>query len=227
MPAKFDNDLKKLKARLLEMGALAEKMLLDIKSVFIDQNDTALSEIYENEKMLDHIQVEIDEETIRLICVYTPVAGDLRLLMMITRINAEIERVGDQIEDIARIFENYRQDKSSRNLIDFSHVTDLTQKMLHDSLESFMNRSSTEALAVIKSDNQVDHLTDTAFRVLFTHMLDSPQTIGNILGLMLASQALERIADHAVNIAEDVVYMVKGEDIRHRSVTDKNGAVSQ
>lgn len=202
------------------MGAIAEQMIQGINSVLIDRAEELLDKIYENEKSLDRIQREIDEETIRLISVYTPVAGDLRLLLMVARINAEIERIGDKVVDISHSVENFLQTKRTQDIIDFTHAAGVTEQMLHNALNAFINRSVHEAIAVINADEEVDRITDQTFRVLFTHMLSSPSDIGFILGLMLAAQALERIADHAVNIAEDVVYMVEGEDVRHMKIED-------
>jgi phosphate transport system protein len=220
MPVRFDSDLGKLKQKLLHMGAIAEQMIQNINSVLVDQAEDLLEKIYENEKIMDRMQVEIDEETIRLISVYTPVAADLRLLLMVTRINAEIERIGDKVVDAGRIVEKFLRGKRARDMIDFTHVAHVTEKMLHDALLAYINRSVHEAVAVIKSDDQVDRITDYTFRVLFTHMLSAPSDIGYVFGLMLAAQALERIADQAVNIAEDVVYMVEGEDVRHMQADD-------
>jgi len=220
MPLRFDSDLGKLKQKLLHMGAEAAQMIQNINSVLIDRAEGLLGRIYENEKVLDRMQGEIDEETLRLISVYTPVASDLRLLLMVTRINAEIERIGDKVVNMGHIFENFLQGKQTKDIIDFTHVAHVTEAMLHDSLNAFVNRSVQEAVAIINSDAEVDRITDHTFRVLFTHMLSSPQDIGYLLGLMLEAQALERIADHAVNIAEDVVYMVEGEDVRHMKAED-------
>jgi len=215
MPIKFDSDLGKLKHKLLHMGAMAEKMIQNMNSVLIDHADDQLGKIYESEKKMDQMQGEIDEETIRLISIYTPVASDLRLLLMVTRINAEIERIGDKVIDVCHFVENFFKDKRNRNIINFTHVAEVTEKMLHNALLAFINRSVHEAVAVINADEEVDKITDNTFRILFTHMLSAPSDIGYILGLMLTAQAIERIADHAVNIAEDVVYMVEGEDVRH------------
>jgi phosphate transport system protein len=220
MPVRFDSDLGKLKHKLLHMGAIAERMIKNINSVLIDRAEDLLSKIYEDEKKMDRMQVEIDEETIRLISIYTPVAADLRLLLMVTRINAEIERIGDKVVDVGRIVEKFLQGKRTRDMIDFTHVADVIEKMLHNALLAYINKSVHEAIAVINTDEEVDQITDNTFRVLFTHMLSSPSDIGYVLGLMLAAQALERIADHAVNIAEDVVYMVEGEDVRHMQLED-------
>jgi phosphate transport system protein len=223
MPTRFDSELGKLKQKLLHMGAIAEQMIQYMNSVLIDRKEDLLPKIHESEKALDRMQGEIDEEMIRLISVYTPVAGDLRLLLMVTRMNADIERIGDKVVDIGRIVENFLQEKQARDMIDFTHVANVTEKMLHNALNAFINRSVRQAIEVINTDQEVDRITDQTFRVLFTHMLSRPSDIGYILGLMLAAQALERIADHAVNIAEDVVYMVEGEDVRHMKAEDMEG----
>lgn len=220
MPVKFDSDLGKIKQKLLHMGAMAEQMIQNINLVLVDRTQEFLDRIYENEKLMDQMQIEIDEETVRLISVYTPVAADLRLLLMMTRINAEIERISDKMVDISHIVEKYLQEKRFRGIIDFTHVAQVAQEMLHNALLAFINRSVREAVEVINADDEVDRITDQTFRVLFTYMLSAPSDIGYILGLMLAAQAIERIADHAVNIAEDVVYMVEGEDIRHMDAQD-------
>jgi phosphate transport system protein len=220
MPARFDSELKKLKQKLLQMGAIAEQMIQSINSVLIDNKQDLLPRIYEDEKTLDCMQGEIDEETIKLITVYTPVARDLRLLLMITRMNADIERIGDKVVDISHNVEKFLQAKRIKDLVDFTHVIKVASRMLHDALESFVHGSVHEAIEVINSDEEVDRITDQTFRVLFTQLLSSPSDNGYILGLMLAAQGIERIADHAVNIAEEVVYIVEGEDIRHMKEKD-------
>ena len=122
MPTQFDADLTKLKEKLLHMGAIAEKMIHELNTALLDHAPHRLASIYEQEKELDLFQSDIDEETVRLIAVYTPVAGDLRVLLMVTRINAEIERVGDKIVDIGHLIENYLQEKPSKKYVDFAHI---------------------------------------------------------------------------------------------------------
>jgi phosphate transport system protein len=222
MPLQFDADLKKLKVKLVRMGAIVERMINDMNSVLLEKDVERLADVYEHEKELDKIQVELDDETVRLIGVYTPVARDLRILLMVTRINAEIERIGDKVVDIGHFVEDFIRGKGGEHIIDFSHMTEVTERMVHNALDAFVNDSVEGAMEVINADDEVDRMTDNTVRVLFTHMLDSPQTIGRILGLMLAAQAIEKIADHAVNIAEDVVYMVKGKDIRHTGIGKKD-----
>jgi len=224
MPTQFDSDLGKLKEKLLQMGALAERMIHDMSSVLIDRNMDLLTGIYEAEEKMDSLQTDLDEETIRMIGVYTPVAGDLRLLLMVTRINAEIERIGDKVVDIGHILEDFLKEKEAKQLTDFTHTADLAENMLHDALNAFVNNSVEEAMSVIAADDKVDQLTDQTTRALFTHMLDDAHVIGYVFALILIAQALERVADHAVNICEDVVYIVKGKDIRHLDVQDLNGS---
>jgi len=139
----------------------------------------------------------------------------------VTRINAEIERVGDKVVDIGHHVETFLQNRSGPNMVDFAHVATVAEQMLHDALEAFESRSVDKATAVIRTDDEVDRTTDQTVRALFTHIFESPQAVGHIFGLMLTAQAIEKIADHAVNIAEDVIYMVKGEDVRHLHGTAK------
>jgi phosphate transport system protein len=149
--------------------------------------------------------------------VYTPVAGDLRVLLMITRINAEVERIADHAVNTCHSYENLKllEDPPLKPLVDLPRMVTIAEGMLHQALEAFMGNSADEAMAVIQSDDQVDRLNDQIFRELLTYMLADPRSINRALGLLLTARAFERIADHAVNVAEDVVYIVRGEDIRH------------
>jgi phosphate transport system protein len=223
MPLQFDTDLTKLKEDLLRMGALAERMIHDVTVTAVDGNAELLKQVYEREEEMDRLQTEIDEETIRMIGVYTPVAGDLRLLMMITRINAELERIGDRVVNVGHIVESL-MDKPPKTLVDLPRIAQASESMVRGALNAFVNGSESEAMAVIAADDEIDKLSDQMFRVILTHMLDDPHTMGRMLGLMLMAQAFERLADHAVNIAEDVVYMVKGKDIRHLDKQEDGGA---
>jgi phosphate transport system protein len=215
MPARFDADFGKLKEDLLRMGALAERMLRNLGAVLIEGSGRALADIYSDEAEMDHLQVEVDEEAIRMIGVYTPVAADLRRLLMITRMNADIERMGDKAVDIGHIFEDYLQGKDVKSMADFRPSLELVQAMVAGCLNAFVEGSETRAMSVISMDDKVDSMTKQMTRALFTHMLDDARAIGQIFGLIQVAQSLERIADHAVNICEDVVYIVKGKDIRH------------
>jgi phosphate transport system protein len=215
MPVQFDEDLEELTSRLLTMGATAEQMIHDMNSTLVDRNADFLDKIRENESQMDKFQNEIDDETVRLISVYTPVAGDLRLLLMVTRINAELERIGDQTFNILKVFESLLKEEPLKPLVDLPRMANLVQEMVHNALDAFVEKSDATAMKVIEADDKVDKLNDQIFRELVTYMLTDPKNIGRALGLVLTARAFERIGDHAVNIAEDVVYVVRGEDIRH------------
>jgi len=217
MPKRFDEDLAKLKQDLSAMGALAEGMVRQTVGTLIDRNPALIKEVISDEVKVDAFQRAIDNETVRLISVHTPVAGDLRILLMITRINAELERCADQAVFVCYSYENLKllEAPPVKPLVDLPRMAIIAEQMLHQALEAFMSNSTVESMAVVKRDDEVDQLYDQIFRELLTYMLSDPRNISRGLGLILAARAFERIADHAVNIAEDVVYIVRGEDIRH------------
>jgi len=220
MPAQFDADMGKLKERLLKMGSLVERMIRNIGLTLIDNDAEVLKEVYEDEAEVDLLQVEIDEETVRMIGVYTPVASDLRMLLMVARINAEIERIGDKIVDIGHAHENFLQGRTPKTVVDFTGAAEMAEGMVRDALNAFVEKSVDKAMVIIERDDKMDKQVDQMTRALFTHMLDDAKDFSYVFGLITAAQSLERIADHAVNICEDVVYIVKGKDIRHTEVQE-------
>jgi phosphate transport system protein len=217
MPRQFDTELNRLKTKLLTMGATAEKMIHDVSQALADWNLDFFKSVEKAEESMDLLQRDIDEETIRLIAVYTPVAVDLRFLLMVTRINTDLERIGDQAINIAFYARQMMKDKPLKPLIDLPRMAELAKGMLRKSLDAFTQRSSDLAREVIRTDDKVDQLNDQIFRELMTFVLTDPKTIPQALELILTARAFERIADHAVAIAEDVYYLVKGKDIRHLS----------
>jgi phosphate transport system protein len=217
MPKRFDESLANLKNEVLAMGSLAEGMIRKSIAALVDRNPALLQEVMQDEQRMDRFQLDIDNETVRLIGVYTPVAGDLRVLLMIARINAEIERIGDHAVNICHSYENLKllEEPPLKPLVDLPRMAGIAEQMLHRALEAFLKGSEGDAEVVIGTDDQVDRLNDQIFRELVTYMLSDPRSISRALGLILTARAFERVADHAVNIAEDVVYIVRGEDIRH------------
>jgi phosphate transport system protein len=218
MPKQFDHDVLNLKKRLLAMGALAEEMIHLTISMLVDRNESLISEVRAAEERLDRLQREIDDETIRLIAVYTPVAARLRLLLMTTRINAELERIGDQAQNICRAYRHVLKEPPLKPFVDLPRMAHLAREMVRDALTAFVEESDALALAVTKKDEEVDSLYDQTFRELLTYMLEDADNVSRALGLIFTAKAFERIGDHAVNIAEDVVYLVRGEDIRHLDI---------
>ena len=217
MPKRFDEDLSRLKQGLLMMGALAEGMVRKTFSALADRRRELVREVLEVEDRLDAFQREIDAETVRLISVYTPVAEDLRVLLMITRINAELERIGDQAVTVCRTYQDLAllEQPPLKPLEDLSRMAAVAEDMLHKGLRAFLDGSVEESMAVIEADNEGDQLNDRIFHELLTFIVRDRSTTGPALGLILTARGFERIADHAVNIAEDVVYIVRGQDIRH------------
>ncbi len=222
MPKQFDADMNALTEKVLKMGALAERMIHDTTQTLVEWNIDLFGPVSGNEETVDTLQLDIDEETVRLISVYTPVAADLRLLLMITRITSELERIGDQTMNIGFYATEMLKQPPLKPLVDLPRIAETAREMLRDALDSFTQRSPELALKVIKQDDAVDKLNDQIFRELMTYFLTDPKTVRQVLELVLTARAFERIADHAVNIAEDVFYAVRGRDIRHTDLP--NGA---
>lgn len=225
MSKRFYEDLDKLKVSIREMGALAEIMIHDALEMLVRRDAAYLKKIIENEVRMDQFQRDIDNETIRLIGVYTPVAGDLRILLMVTRINAELERIGDKAMSIGRNYEKLLQEEPLKPLVDIPRMGEIAIRMLHGSLSAFFSNSVEEALNVIREDDEVDRLNRQVFKELLGFMHGDTTHTRRALGLILVGRSIERIADRAVNIAEDVVYMVQGKDIRHEHGADPAAAV--
>lgn len=216
MPTQFDRDLNRLKESLLKMGAIAEQMIRDIIAVITDSDTSLIDSLEKNEEIMDQLQIDVDEETVRLIGVHTPVAGDLRLLLMITRINAELERVADKVMDIAFYAQTLLKEEPLKPMTeDIPRIAAMAAKSIKRALDAFTEKSTKLAISVIRDDDRLDDLHDHIFRELMTHVTGNPAIVSRVFELILISRSFERIADHAVNIAEDVVYMVKGKDIRH------------
>jgi phosphate transport system protein len=214
---KFDQELATLKQQIVEMGALAESMVSGASDALINANRATIEQVRTSEPRLDRFQVEIDREAIRLITVYSPVARDLRFLLMMARINSELERIGDQAVDNCTYVEILPSDLPPKPLGELSEMSVMTLGMVHDALQAFEHEDIDKAQAVIGLDDQVDAMNAATLRNLLEHNATHPDVVTRGIGLILAAQSLERIADHATNICEEVFYLVEGEDIRHRT----------
>jgi phosphate transport system protein len=161
------------------------------------------------------LQIEIDDRSLKLLALQQPMASDLRLITAAMKINADLERIGDQAVNIAENAIKVLDAPPLKPLLDLPRMADIAQQMTRDSLDAFVRRDSALARAVLERDDEVDQLKDQIFRVLLTHMMADPGTIERALSLILVSRNLERIADHATNIAEDVIFVVEAKDVRH------------
>jgi phosphate transport system protein len=212
----FEHELTALKQRVLDMGALAASMVAGASDALIKAERSRIQEVLASEPRLDRFQIEIDREAIRLITIYTPVAKDLRVLLMIARINSELERIGDQAVNNCEYVEVLTQPQLP--IADLSTMSTTVLGMVRDALQAFREEDTERAQAVMNLDDQVDALNEQIFRQLLEHPAADAQSRARDMTLILVARSLERVADHATNICEEVFYLVQGADIRHREL---------
>jgi phosphate transport system protein len=217
MERQFERDLQELKERILYMGSLCETMIHIAIKALVDRRPDLSKDIVRQENEVNKLQIEIDERAIRMLALHQPTASDLRFLAAAMKINSDLERIADQAINISETTEFLLKEPPLKPLIDVPRMAQIASKMLKDALDSFVNRDENLARSVLVRDDQVDELKDQVFRELLTYMISDPASIQRGLDLILISRNLERIADHATNIAEDVVYVILGKDIRHHA----------
>ena len=213
---KFEHELANLKQRVVDMGELAQSMVAGASRALFNAELDCIQQVRESEPKLDRFQVDVDREAIRLITIYSPMAKDLRGLLMIARINSDFERIGDHAVDNCEYVELLQSTPLSPPLHDLSPMSALTLQMVRDALQAFQQEDVERAQAVIRLDDQVDAMNAATFRNLLQHTGLDPSMVTRCMGLILIARSLERIADHATNICEEVFYLVEGEDIRHQ-----------
>jgi phosphate transport system protein len=211
----FEEELQALKNRLLSMGALVEERVHDAIQALIERRLDAAERIIASDQDVNELQIEIDERCLRLLALQQPMASDLRLITAAMKINADLERIGDQAVNIGEQAVRILAHPPLKPLIDLPRMAEIAQKMTRESLDAFVRKDAKLARAILARDDEVDQLKDQVFRVLLTYMMADPGTIERALGLILISRHLERIADHATNIAEDVIFVVEAKDVRH------------
>lgn len=215
MERHFDEELKGLKEQLLKMGGLVEEMIgLSIKAL-ADRDADLIGMVCRNEDKVNRLHLKIDETCLQLLALRQPLAIDLRAITAGLKINSELERMGDLAINITDATKWLLQEPPVKPLFDIPRMSQMASQMAKESLDSFLKRDTELAKSILVRDDQVDELKNQIFRELLTYMLEDPKTIKPSLELILISRHLERIADHACNIAEDVIFMVVGKDIRH------------
>src|SRR5574337_1536858 len=212
----FDEQLQELREHLLAMGSLAETMIVKSVKALVERSEILAQEVFAHEEEIDRQCIETDERCFTLLALQQPMAGDLRFIAVAIKINSDIERIGDLAVNIAQAASVLITQPALKPLIDIPRIALLCQEMVKKSLDAFVGSDPKLARIVIESDDSVDLLRDQIFRELLTYMMTDPTIIPRALDLILVSRYLERIADHATNIAEDVVYIVRGEDVRER-----------
>lgn len=214
MKRHFDEDLDQLRQRLLEMGGVGEEMIRHAVKIVVQRDEAPMARVRELEERVNQFHIEIDDLCLRLIALHQPAAGDLRLIAAAIKINSDLERIGDQAVNIAETgLYLARQPKLA--LGDIPRMVELAASMLKDSLDAFSRRDVELARQVIARDDEEDQLKSQTFNTLVRLMQSDASTIQRGMDIILIARNLERIADHATNIGEDVVFMVLGKDIRH------------
>jgi phosphate transport system protein len=215
----FDDELRLLKERILRMGTLAETALHRAIDALVRRDAAKLAEVYEIEKEVNDLELEIDDRAMTLIALRQPMAADLRFLIMAIKIAGEVERVSDQAVNVAQSTEKLLEQPVLKKLLLTPIMSERSLGMLREALDSFIRSDAVLARKVLDEDEEVDALRDEVFRSMITYMMEDPQTISRCLSIILISRNLERVADHATNIAEDVIYMVEAQEVRDERST--------
>jgi phosphate transport system protein len=215
MERHLDQDLDKVRQMLLKMGGVVEGMVAKATQALLERSARLCTEVIDGDTEVDHLEMEVDEAAYSILVRKHPTAVDLRFLVAATKINSNLERIGDSAVNIAQSVEQINDQPPLKPYIDLPHLSELVQKMVRNSLDAFVRKDAVLAAEVCSSDDEVDGLYKQIFRELLTYMIEDPKTVSRALHLLLISRNLERIADHATNIAEDVIYYVEGRDIRH------------
>jgi len=211
----FEEELQSLKNRLLTMGALVEERAHQAVKALVNRNQEAAEAVIANDREVNELHIEIDDRCLKLLATQTPLAVDLRLITSTMKINSDLERIGDQAVNIAENVLKLLPQPPLKPLIDIPRMAEIAQQMTRDALDSFVRKDAALARDVLRRDDEVDSLKDQVFRELLTYMMADPGTIQRALALILISRNLERVADHATNIAEDVIFLVEAKDVRH------------
>jgi phosphate transport system protein len=213
----FQDELEQLKTRLLEMGGIAEEQVRTAVKGLVDRDHGLIDQVLVGDDPLNKLHIEIDNRCFTLLALYQPMAADLRTIVAAVKINTDLERVGDLAVNIAEAARRYVAHAPVKKLIDIPRMATIAQTMLRDALDAFVRRDTELAQQVLNEDDRLDSLKTQIFRELLTYMLQDPATIEPALDLILISRHLERIGDHATNVAEDVIFIVSARDVRHHA----------
>ena len=215
----FHEELDELQNKLIEMGALVESAIRDSIGALVDRDEDKAKEVMWNEALINQKEIEIDELGTRLLALFQPMARDLRFITAAIKMNNDLERMGDLAVNITQRALSLLHEPPLKPLIDIPRMAELAQSMVHRALDAFIRNDAETARAVLLSDDEVDDLRDAVYDELLILMQEQHTTINRSVSLMFIAQDLERIADHATNVAEDVLFLVKGIDVRHHAET--------
>lgn len=212
----FNAELEELRSHLLAMGGLVEKQVNDAVSALIEADAALAQQVRELDSQINHMERDIDEECVRILARRQPAASDLRLIISISKSVIDLERIGDEASKIAkRAIALCEEGEAPRGYVEVRHLGDQVRKMVQQALDAFARFDAEQALAVAQYDKTIDREYKTALRELVTYMMEDPRSISRVLSVIWVLRSLERIGDHARNIAELVIYLVRGTDVRH------------
>ena len=215
MDRHFQNELESLKGQLLSMASLVEEAIHRSIQALVERSQELAEEVISSDDAINMAEIKIDDFCLKLLALHQPAAIDLRFITSAMKINNDLERMGDQAVNIGERALELLREPLLKPLIDLPRMAELAQKMVRDSLDAFVRKDPELARDVCRRDDEVDALNDQVFRELLTYMMQDPHTITRAVHLLLVGRHLERIADHATNIAEDVIFLVEAKDVRH------------
>lgn len=228
--SRYDAQLAEITSRVLEMGAIVERQVVSAVAALADYSMEAAAEVLKVEERVNRLEVEIDRDLSTIIARRQPTARDLRLLIGISKATGNLERVGDEAARIARTVQRLMNNGLTSRLQspvgDIAFEAELAAASLRKALDAFARLDAPQALQVIKQDNEIDAEFDGLMRRLVTYMMEDPRTISGSIDLVFVAKAIERVGDHAKNLAEQVIYIVKGTDVRHTPTDDVESLVS-
>jgi phosphate transport system protein len=218
----YDHDLDAIRSRVLEMGGLVESQIQMALEAYATGNATLVERIIEDDERVNGFEVSIDDACVHIVARRQPAAVDLRMVMAIGKIVTDLERMGDEAEKIARMTRQLYESNQMppAKFADVRHVANVALSMLHRALDAFARSDAAEAARVVREDAAIDAEFLAILRQLITFMMEEPRTIGRAIGVVWIAKAVERIGDHAKNIAEQVIYIVKGADVRHTDMAN-------
>ncbi|HEV2178227.1 MAG TPA: phosphate signaling complex protein PhoU [Terriglobia bacterium] len=211
----FEEQLDDLRKRLLEMGGLVESAIHRSVQALVEKDEALARQVQKDESRINQMEIEIDDLATGLLALEQPVASDLRFITAAIKINNDLERMGDKAVNIAERAIALMPESQVTPIVDIPHLASLAESMVRKALDAFVKRDGDLARSVLVSDDAVDELRDAAFGELINHMQIDPSVVRQCVDLIFVARSLERIADHATNIAEDVLFLVEGIDVRH------------
>jgi phosphate transport system protein len=222
----FDVELESFRSHLILMGEKSMEQVRRSLKALVDSNISLADQVIAADDEIDKLEVEIDDAAIRYMNLRAPIATELRLVIVGMKASHDLERVGDEATNIARRAVRLSAEPPLKPYVDIPRMADIAIEMLRDALDCFLNGDAQKALAVVQRDSEVDTINRQLYRELTSFMIEKPDTISRALELMFISKSIERIADHATNIAEEMIFLFKAKDVRHTEEVKKGGALA-